>query len=60
MSEVMAKAFELETLDKVLVVAVSTRFVWADIEEMEFGVAVTTDDDMPRVERLAEDFAVFF
>ena len=56
----MAKAFELETLDKVLVVAVSTRFVWADIEEMEFGVAVTTDDDMPRVERLAEDFAVFF
>jgi microcystin degradation protein MlrC len=60
MSEIYTKAFELEAMDEVLVVSVATGFPWADIKEMGFGVAVTTDNDEPLAEHLAAEFAEFF
>jgi len=60
MSEIYTKAFELETMDEVLVVSVATGFPWADIEEMGFGVVITTDNDAPLAEHLVEEFAEFF
>lgn len=56
MNRVYEKAFEYETLDKVLVVSVAPAFPWSDFEEMGFGVVVTTDNDMPLAKRLAKEF----
>ena len=55
MSEIMAKAFEYETLDKVLVVSVAPAFPWSDFDEMGFGVVVTTDNDLTLAERVAKE-----
>lgn len=59
MKEVMEKAFEYERKEKVVAITISTGFAWSDIEEMGFGVVVTTDNDQPLAERLAKELASF-
>ena len=51
MNKVYEKAWEMEALDKVLVVSVAPAFPWSDFSEMGFGVVVTTDNDMALAER---------
>jgi len=55
MSAVYEKAWEMEAMDKVLVVSVAPAFIWSDFDEMGFGVVVTTDNDMALAERLAKE-----